>query len=95
MKYWEIKKFINEHKGIILGGAIGAASLVCLGFGIHGYRKTSPAVEEDWDICRAVDPKAIWAAFDKDGNLVDAVTAVDGTLVEATDFMVFGKKLKK
>lgn len=50
---------------------------------------------EDWDICRAVDPKAIWAAFDKDGNLVDAVTAIDGTLVEATDFMVFGKELKK
>ena len=97
MKYWNIKKFVNDHKGVIIGGAIGAVSLIGLGFGIRGNRKnfSAEAVEEDWDICRVVDPGAIWAAFDKDGNLVDAVTAVDGTLVDATDFMVFGKEVKK
>ena len=41
------------------------------------------------------EPGALWAAYDKDGNLVDAVKDLDGDLINPKMIMVFGDKVKK
>ena len=41
------------------------------------------------------EPGSLWAAYDKDGNLVDAVKDLDGDLINPKMIMVFGDKVKK
>ena len=41
------------------------------------------------------EPGALWAAYDKDGNLVEAVKDLDGDLINPKMIMVFGDKVKK
>jgi hypothetical protein len=40
-------------------------------------------------------PEELWAAFDKDGNLVDCVRDPDGKLLNPKMLMVFGDEVKK
>lgn len=40
-------------------------------------------------------PEELWAAFDKDGNLVDCVRDPDGHLLNPKMLMVFGDEVKK
>ena len=66
--------------------------------------------ENDWfiQLCKDFDeaakgcnvytlakPEELWAAFDKDGNLVDCVKDPDGILMNPKMLMVFGNEVKK
>lgn len=41
------------------------------------------------------NPEELWAAFDKDGNLVDCFRDPDGNLMNPKMLMVFGNEIKK
>lgn len=81
------------------------------GFKMHQWHASKKfKVENGWFIqaCKDFDeaargcnsyilakPKELWAAFDKDGNLVDCLRDPDGRLMNPKMLMVFGDEVKK
>ena len=57
--------------------------------------KDFDAAAKDCNAYTLVEPRAVWAAFDKDGNLVDAVKDSAGDLINPKMLMVFGDEVKK
>ena len=47
------------------------------------------------DVYGLAKPESVWAAFNKDGSLVDAVVDIDGDLIEPKMLMVFGTGIKR
>lgn len=47
------------------------------------------------DYYTLAEPEELWAAFDKDGNLVDCLRDPDGMLINPKMLMVFGNEVKK
>lgn len=41
------------------------------------------------------EPEELWAAFDKDGNLINCLRDPDGILINPKMLMVFGDEVKK
>lgn len=114
MKYWEIKKFMMDHKKEIIAGTVatvGAAALAVIGVKCHKPKLTSLTDSVDpyyLDLLDTVDrvsrqcthyaetsPKAIWAMFDKDGNLIDhCIKDDDGDILCVDNIIAFGHKVK-
>lgn len=114
MSMEKIKKFMKDHKGVIIGGTIGvasAAALAVIGVKCRKPKLTSLTDSVDpyfLDLLDTVDrvsrqcthyaetsPKAIWAMFDKDGNLIDhCIKDDDGDILCVENIIAFGHKVK-
>ncbi len=101
MKYWKIKKFVMDHKTEIISGTIGVTAITLgaiLGKTIYkGHIDLCSGVDfasEGCDSWKIAKPEELWAAFDKDGNLVDALKGSDGRLLDPKMLMVFGNEVK-
>ena len=106
MSMEKVKKFVKNHKtgiAIVAGGIITAGLSAFTAYKMHDIKTKGPLklysdcmkVGEGCEVYGISEPGALWAAYDKDGNLVDAVKDLDGDLINPKMIMVFGDKVKK
>ena len=106
MSMEKVKKFVKNHKtGIVMvaGGIITAGLTAFTAYKMHGIKTKGPLklysdcmkAGEGCEVYGISEPGALWAVYDKDGNLVDAVKDLDGDLINPKMIMVFGDKVKK
>ena len=106
MSMEKVKKFVKDHKtGItmVASGIITAGLAAFTAYKMYGIKTKEPLklysdcmkAGKDCEVYGISEPGALWAAYDKDGNLVDAVKDLDGDLINPKMIMVFGDKVKK
>ena len=106
MSMENVKKFVKDHKtGItmVAGSIITAGLAAFTAYKMHGIKTKEPLklhsdcmkAGEGCEVYGISEPGALWAAYDKDGNLVDAVKDLDGDLINPKMIIVFGDKVKK
>ena len=106
MSMEKVKKFVKDHKtgiAIVAGSIITAGLAAFTAYNMYGIKTKEPLklhldcmkAGEGCEVYGISEPGALWAAYDKDGNLVDAVKDLDGDLINPKMIMVFGDKMKK
>ena len=106
MSMEKVKKFVKDHKtgiAIVAGSIITAGLAAFTAYKMYGIKTKEPLklhsdymkAGEGCEVYGISEPGALWAAYDKDGNLVDAVKDLDGDLINPKMIMVFGDKVKK
>lgn len=106
MSMEKVKKFVKGHKtgiAIVAGSIITAGLAAFTAYKMYSIKTKEPLklyldcmkAGEGCEVYGISEPGALLAAYDKDGNLVDAVKDLDGDLINPKMIMVFGDKVKK